>query len=195
MTKEEVKKIESKITDLQAEVSKYYKDERAIEVVKKEQEILGKAYKVTDTIDNTTLYIKPISLLTREAPYRAHCLEFKTPLRIKFEKKNYLSTMRQDDFDWIFPNDDFLWIDDETINSNGVAFSVGLNNYEEISVEEYEAALANLMLEITNFSRKQFLLKDYMGENYAKEIERIIETRKIQDIQKEIEASEDATNP
>lgn len=163
-------------------------------MVKKEQEILGKAYKVTDTIDNTTLYIKPISLLTRETPYRVHCLEFKIPLRIKFEKKNYLSTMRTDDFDWIFPNDDFLWIDDETINSNGVAFSVGLNNYEEISIEEYEAALANLMLEITNFSRKQFLLKDYMGEGYAKEIERIIETRKIQDIQKEIEASEDATN-
>ena len=42
--------------------------------------------------------------------------------------------------------------------------------YTEISEDEFEAALATLMLQVTDFSKKPITLKKKLGEEYEKKI-------------------------
>ena len=165
-TKQEIKRIEDQIADLQSIVNKYYKDQKAIEIIEKEEELLGKAFK--KTVAGITTYFKPISLIEINAPYQCHGLRFELPLNLQFDKKGRFRMTVNTDFDYIFDNDLILYMDTESI------VDLQCSSYEMITEDEFDAALANLMYQVGEASKKYHTLKSIYGAEYDKKIRNLI---------------------
>lgn len=167
MTNQEIKRIEDQIRDLQSIVDHYHKDHKAAEIIEKEEELLGKAFKKTDK-NGITTYFKPMSLIDINAPYQCHGLRFELPLKPDFIGKARLRMVINREFDYIFDPDWFLYMDEVE------AFDLLNDPYEEISVEEYDAALANLMYQVGEFSKKTYTIKSVYGAEYDTKIRNLI---------------------
>ena len=163
MTEQEVKRIEDQIKDLQSLVQKHYQDKDAIKIIQKEEGLIGKAFRKTGENGETT-YFKPISLMHVDAPY----VRFKLPINPSFDKRDRFRMARSlSTFDYVFDDDLLLYLDDEKIR-------VLEDRYEEITQDEFEMELSNLMFQVAEFSKKSITLKKIMGEEYEKKIQRIL---------------------
>lgn len=104
------------------------------------------------------------------APYSCHGIRFKLPVELAFDKRDkYRMARSLSPFDYIFEDDLLLYLDDEEI----IALQ-DTNEYTEITQDEYEMALADLMFQVAEFSKKPLTLKKVMGEEYEKKIKRIL---------------------
>lgn len=167
MTEQEVKRIEDQIKDLQSVVSNYYKDQKAIETIQKEEDLLGKSFKKTDE-NGETDYFKPISLMHVNTPYVCYGIRFKLPIAPAFDKRGMFRMTRDfSDFDYVFDDDLILYLDDEEIKKIE-------DEYEAITQDEFEMALADLMFQVAEFSKKPLTLKKVLGEEYETKIQRIL---------------------
>lgn len=163
MTEQEVKRIEDQIKDLQSVVSNYYKNQRAIEIVQKEEDLLGKCFKKTDE-NSETDYFKPISLLNVNAPYVCYGIRFRLPVAPGFDRRGMFRMARDfSDFDYVFDDDLILYLDDEEVKKLQ-------DEYEAITQDEFEMALADLMFQVAEFSKKPLTLKKVIGEEYETKI-------------------------
>ena len=167
MIEQEVKRIEDQIKDLQSVVQKYYQDKNAIEIVQKEEDLLGKCFRKTGE-DGEINYFKPISLMHVDAPYVCHGIRFKLPINPSFDKRDRFRMARSlSTFDYVFDDDLLLYLDDEKIRALE-------DGYEEITQDEFEMALADLMFQVAEFSKKPLTLKKVLGDEYEKKIQRIL---------------------
>ena len=171
MTEQEVKRIEDQIKDLQSVVNNYYKDQKAIEIIQKEEDLLGKSFKKTDE-NGETDYFKPISLMHVNTPYVCHGIRFRLPLNPVFDKRG-MFRMAHDfsDFDYVFDNDLLLYLDDEEVKKLE-------SEYQSITQDEFEMALSNLMYQVAEFSKKPITLKKELGDQYEKKILGILSDQK-----------------
>ena len=167
MIEQEVKRIEDQIKDLQSVVNNYYKDQKAIEIIQKEEDLLEKSFKKTDE-NSETDYFKPISLLNVNAPYVCYGIRFRLPVAPAFDKRGMFRMTRDfSDFDYVFDDELILYLDDEEIKKLE-------DEYEAITQDEFEMALADLMFQVAEFSKKPLTLKKLMGDEYEKKIQRIL---------------------
>lgn len=167
MTEQEVKRIEDQIKDLQSVVQKYYQDKNAIEIVQKEESLLGKCFRKTGE-DGETDYFKPISLMHVHTPYVCHGIRFYLPFDPAFDKRDRFRLAHSiSAFDYVFDEDLILYLDDEEIKKLE-------DEYEAITQDEFEMALADLMFQVAEFSKKPLTLKRVMGDEYEKKIKRIL---------------------
>ena len=177
MTNQEIKRIEDQIADLQSIVKKYYKDQTATEIIKKEDELLGKAFKETE--DGVVTYFKPMSMIDVNAPHQCQGLRFKLPLKLDFTPRARLRMVMNSEFDYIYYDDLILYMDTE--------YSTALGNggsYEEISEEEFDAALANLMYQTGEISKKYHTIKLVYGSEYDTKIRNLIREGEINEEEK-----------
>jgi len=165
MTEQEAKRLEDQIKDLQSQIDHYRKDKKATEIIQEEENLLGRCFKATiNQKTGQTEYFKPISLLHHQAPYMCHGIKFTLPLDLNFAKRDSIRLSRPwSDFDYIFEDDLILYCDTEEVMCLR-------DYYTEISEDEFEAALATLMLQVTDFSKKPFTVKKELGEEYEKKI-------------------------
>ena len=70
-------------------------------------------------------------------------------------------------FDYVFDDDLLLYLDDEKIRALE-------DGYEEITQDEFEMALADLMFQVAEFSKNPLTLKKVIGEEYETKIQRIL---------------------
>lgn len=115
------------------------------------------------------------------APYVCHGIRFYLPFNPGFDKRDRFRLERSiSAFDYVFDDDLILYLDNEEIKKLE-------DEYEAITQDEFEAALATLMLQVTDFSKKPLTLKKKMGEEYEKKILGILshQERKNKDIPEE----------
>lgn len=188
MTEQEVKRIEDQIKDLQSIVKNYYKDQKAISIIQREEDLLGKCFKKMDEKTKETEYFKPISLLCLNTPYKCHGIRFKLPVDPGFDKRSRMFVGYDgSDFDYAFIDDLFIYLDEEetsnlVLNNNKESYKNAVNTglidkdelYEEITQDEYEMALADLMFQVAEFSKKPLTLKRVIGDEYEEKIQRIL---------------------
>lgn len=169
MTEQEAKRLEDQIKDLQSQIDHYRKDKKAAEIIQEEGNLLGRCFKATiNQKTGQTEYFKPISLLHHQAPYRCHGIKFTLPLDLNFAKRDSIRLSRPwSDFDYIFDDDLILYLDDEEIKKIE-------DEYEAITQDEFEMALADLMFQVAEFSKKPLTLKKVLGDEYEKKIQRIL---------------------
>lgn len=166
MTNQEVKRIEDQIRDLQSIVDHYHKDHIAALIIEKEEELLGKAFKLISHNGEIT-YFKPVSMLDINTPYTCVGMKFELPINCNFKPRARLCMVRHKDFDLMFENDLILYMDTEEVAKLR-------DEYESISEEEYDAALANLMYQAAEFSKKYYTIKSICGAEYDTEIRNML---------------------
>ena len=164
MTKEEVKRLEDQIHDLESQVKGYYKDEKAREILKVEQLYLGKVYKKPSE-NGGTVYLSVVSVLNRNAPYRVNCFEFENPVDQRFiAMGNYMTFRRlKDPFDYGFPGEPFIWFEDEEVKKLE-------EEYEEIGMQDFQTALDYCFGKIREIATSRHSLEEKLGGNYVQKI-------------------------
>ena len=168
LTEQDVKKMEAQIQDIEAEIKKYYQATKARKILENEEKIIGRVYKKVSDELNGTVYLKPISALNRDAPYRMECLEFLLPLNptLNWGKEfNHID----DDF--------FMWYDSEMVSDlNNSKDDSGSRTYRykitEITQEEYSKALDEYFKQLRELPQKYFRLVDVKGEEYVENIKK-----------------------
>ena len=163
MTEREVKRIEDQIKELQAQVNTYYKDETAKEIYEVEQKYLGKCFR--KVIDERSVYLKVLSCIASEAPYKVQCIEFELPITSHFLRKGDYMTFRgfSRPFDYGFNNDLFIFIDDELIKNIE-------NDYEEVGPLNFQIAFETFSDAMLQFMEHTYSLEEVFGGDYAQKI-------------------------
>lgn len=115
------------------------------------------------------------------APYVCHGIRFYLPFNPGFDKRDRFRLAHSiSAFDYVFDDDLILYLDNEEIKKLE-------DEYEAITQDEFEMALADLMFQVTEFSKKPLTLKKVMGDEYEEKIKRILshQERENKDIPKE----------
>ena len=100
-----------------------------------------------------------------KTPYVCHGIRFYLPFNPGFDKRDRFRLAHT--FDYVFDNDLILYLDDEEIQKLK-------DEYEEITQNEFEMELSNLMFQVVEFSKKPMTLKKCMGDEYEEKVKRIL---------------------
>ena len=101
-------------------------------------------------------------------PYMCHGIRFYLPFNPGFDKRDRFRLAHSiSAFDYVFDDDLILYLGDEEIKKLE-------DEYEAITQDEFEMALADLMFQVAEFSKKPITLKKLMGEEYEAKIKRIL---------------------
>ena len=164
MTKEEVKKIEDQIRDLESQKRQFYQDERAKELLEVEQKYLGRMYKKTSD-NGGAVYMRVVSAINVNAPYNVQCFEFEIPVRVKFQHASYLHPFRnlRDAFDFMFDGEPFVYYDEELVKDLE-------EKYEEVSMQDFQNTFEIFCDELRKLATTDFTLEEKFGGEYVQKI-------------------------
>ena len=158
ISKEDVKELEKQKREIESKLKKHYDNETAERIKNNEKKYVGKCYK---TVHKTfTEYMKCLSGLTNNSYCYMHCMNFILPVNVGF--RHSMSITNNSKYDYYF-DDDLLCFDEMKIQGERVVNNI--KEAEEISVEEFEAALKEYGRQLIEVSRDDYT----MNGKYFKE--------------------------
>lgn len=152
---EDIKELEKQRDELERKIKQYYKDEEKERIKRHEDEFVGRCFK--SELNDVTLYYKILSGLTGNSYCYMHRMSFWLPVDPGF--RPVLRMHGGSEYEYKF-SEDIIEFDDTLVKNmteNG--------ENVEISVEEFESALAEFGEQLIELSRKDFTMN---GEYFNK---------------------------
>lgn len=162
-SKIEIQRLENNLQEIKSEINKYYEVKTAIQILESEEELFDKCFKRIKPQE--THYIKPISFVCKEAPFRVTCLIFAIPTFVTLTQREGGSNRTQ--FDYHVTPNSFIWEDTELVSE---LRDTSTERLTEITLEEYWEAYDTFCQNLKEALNKKFYLKDLKGERYEQEI-------------------------
>lgn len=157
MNETNIKELEKQRDELDRKIKQYYKDEEAERIKRNEEKYVGKCYKVIE--NNSTEYYKILSGLTGNSHCYMHCMFFKLPIAPRFEpvlRMHYGSK-----YEYSFKGN-IIEVEEMTVESHTYKIEDD-EEFEEITIEEFETALQEFGQQLIELSREDFTMN---GEYY-----------------------------